>query len=122
MDKQTQEIPRDDWAGFAEQFSRQYGGATATLEALGSDSGDQYAAENLPFVGMTLESKGSDAGALTLMLGTEGPDHLERLITAPQSLRVHTNPSTGETTLEIEASEEPKLLLHLTPITALPAP
>ena len=118
---ETQEIGRGEWAAFAEDFSRQHAGETATLEAVGTDVGDQYAAENLPFVGMTLEAKGSDTGALVLMLGTEGTDHMERLIAAPQSLEVHLTPE-GETVLEITASDEPTLLLHLQPLTALPAP
>ena len=118
---ETQTIERGDWAAFAEDFSKQHAGESATLEMVGSDVGDQYAAENLPFVGMTLEAKGSDAGSLTLMLGTEGTDHMERLIAGPQSLEVHVTPN-GETILQIKADDEPTLLLHLTPLTALPAP
>ena len=118
---ETQEIERSEWAAFAEDFSKQHAGETATLEAIGIDAGDQYAAENLPFVGMTMERKGSDAGALVLMLGTEGADHMERLIAAPQSLQVHVTPD-GETVLKIKADDEPDLLLHLLPLTALPAP
>lgn len=118
---ETLTIDRADWAAFAEEFSAQHAGENATLEMVGPDVGDQYAAENLPFVGMTLEAKGSDAGYLTLMLGTEGPDHMERLIAGPQSLEVHATPE-GETILQIKAADEPDLLLHLTPLTALPAP
>ena len=112
MNNDTQNIERGEWAAFAEDFSKRHQGATASLEMVGADDGDQYAAENLPFVGMTLESKGSDAGSLILMLGTEGADHIERLIAAPQSLRVHVSPN-GETVMEIKAEDEPTLLLHL---------
>ena len=118
---QTQVIEKSDWAAFAEEFSKQHAGETATLEMLGDDVGDQYSAENLPFVGMTLEGKGSDAGSLILMLGTEGRDSMERFIAGPKSLQMHTSPD-GETVLQIEADDEPTLLLHLTPLTALPAP
>ncbi len=121
MNNETQEIERGEWAAFADNFTKQHAGASATLEMVGTDVGDQYAAENLPFVGMTLERKGSDAGALTLMLGTEGNDHLERLIAGPKSLKVHVTPA-GETVLEIMAEDEPTLLLHLQTLTALPAP
>ena len=118
---ETQTIERENWAAFAEDFSKQHAGETASLEMLGTDTGDQYAAENLPFVGMTLEAKGSDAGSLVLMLGTEGPDHLERFIAGPKSLEVHVTPD-GETVLKIEADDEPTLLLHLQALAALPAP
>jgi len=118
---QTQTIERGDWAAFAEEFSKLHAGENASLEMIGPDIGDQYAAQNLPFVGMTLEAKGSAAGSLTLMLGTEGNDHLERLIAGPQSLEVHLTPE-GETILHIQAADEPTLLLHLTPLVALPVP
>jgi|GEM_PF-1176460 len=118
---QTQTIERGDWAVFAEDFSKQHAGENASLEMVGSDIGAQYAAENLPFVGMTLEAKGSAAGSLTLMLGTERPNHLERVIAGPQSLEVHLTPE-GETILKIQATDEPTLLLHLAPLIALPAP
>jgi hypothetical protein len=121
MDNQTQTIDRGNWAAFAEDFSKQHAGETATLEMIGTDVGDQYAAQNLPFVGMTLESKGSDAGALVLMLGTEGDKNMERFIAGPKSLKVHVTPE-GETIVEIEAADEPTLLLHLMPLAALPAP
>lgn len=118
---QTQTIDRGDWAAFAEEFSKLHAGENASLEMIGTDIGDQYAAENLPFVGMTLETKGSAAGSLSLMLGTESKDHLERLIAGPQSLEVHLTPE-GETILQIKADDEPTMLLHLTPLLALPAP
>jgi hypothetical protein len=121
MNNETQEIERSEWAAFAEEFTRQHAGESAALEMVGTDVGDQYAAENLPFVGMTLERKGSDAGALTLMLGTEGDDHLERLIAGLKSLKVHVTPA-GETVLEIKADDEPTLLLHLQTLPALSSP
>jgi hypothetical protein len=118
---ETQTIERGDWAAFAEDFSKQHAGENATLEMVGSDVGDQYAAENLPFVGMTLEAKGSEAGSLTLMLGTEGTNHLERLVAGLQSLELHVTPDGG-TVLQIKAADETTMLLHLAPLTALPAP
>ena len=120
MNKDTQEIERGEWAAFAEEFSKQHAGVTASLESIGADEGDQYAAENMPFAGMTLESKGSAAGSLVLMLGTEGASHIERQIAAPQSLRVHVTPA-GETVMEIKADDEPTLLLHLQAPKEIPA-
>ena len=121
MNSDTQEIERSGWAAFAEDFSKRHAGVNASLESIGGDSGDQYAAENLPFVGMTLESKGSAAGSLILMLGTEGADHIERIIAAPQSLQMHVSPE-GETVLQITAAGESTLLLHLQTLKELPAP
>ena len=121
MNNDTQEVERGEWAAFAEDFSKRHQGTTASLESVGADEGDQYVAENLPFVGMTLESKGSAAGSLILMLGTEGASHIEHPVAAPQSLRLHVSPG-GETVLEIKAADAPTLLLHLQAPKELPAP
>ena len=117
-----QEIEQSQWAAFAEEFTRHHAGETASLESLSSDAGDQLAAENLPFVGLTLETKGSAAGTFSLSLGTEENSHMDRTISGPRSLRLHQNAQTGATTLKVEAEDDEVLLLHLQPMTALPAP
>ena len=121
LQNETQIIPREEWATFADDFTKLHAGCNATLEMIGSEVGDQIAAENLPFVGLNMALKGSDKGYLMLMLGTEPPHHIERLIAGPQSLEVHVTPD-GETILQIKADDEPTMLLHLTRLTALPAP
>ncbi len=115
MNNDTQEIAQADWAAFAADFTKEHRGKMATLEALDTDMGDQYAAENLPFVGITLETKGSDTGALVITLGTDEADTLERSVQSLHSLRVH---ATGaETVLQIKSSsDEPTFLLHLMPV------
>ncbi len=114
MNNDTQEIAQADWATFAAEFTKEHRGKIATLEALDTDLGDQYAAENLPFVGITLETKGSDSGALIVTLGTEETDTLERSVQSLKSLRVHA--TEAETVLQIQSNgEEPTFLLHLMP-------
>ena len=114
MNNDTQEIAQADWATFAADFTKEHRGKRATLEALDTDIGDQYAAENLPFVGITLETKGSDTGALIITLGTEEADTLERHMQSPKSLQVHAAPA--ETVLQIQANgDEPTFLLHVMP-------
>lgn len=114
MNNDTQEIAQADWATFAADFTKEHQGKMATLEALDTDLGDQYAAENLPFVGITMETKGSDAGALIITLGTEEADTLERHVQSPKSLQVHA--TDAETVLQIQSSgDEPTFLLHLMP-------
>ena len=116
----TQQIPRNEWPAFFDSFSRQNEGALASLESLSADIGDQQT-QTMPFQGISYESRGSDAGAIIIMLGTEADDHLERTISNPTTVYLKPAGEAGPTVLEIEADGEPTVLLHLAPAIALPA-
>jgi hypothetical protein len=116
----TQEIDRATWSAFFDDFSRQYEGALARIETVGTDVGDQQT-ETLPFQGISFDAKGSGVGLVTIMLGTEAGDHLEREI-KPISVKVKPAGEAGPTVLELQAEGEATILLHLEPALALPAP
>ncbi len=117
----TQQIPRDEWPVFFDSFSRQNEGTLATLETLSEDSGDQQT-QTMPFQGVSYEARGSDAGSIIIMLGTEADDHLERTVFSPTVVQLKPAGEAGPTVLEIETSDGPTVLLHLAPAIALPAP
>ncbi len=117
----TQEIDKATWPVFFDELSRQNEGAMASIETVGVDVGDQETA-TLPFQGVSFDAKGSDAGAIIIMLGTEGDDHLERIITAPKAVYLKPAGEAGPTVLEIQVEDEATVLLHLAPALALPAP
>lgn len=117
----TLEIGREEWPSFLDEFSRQHQGEMATLEAMSEDVGDQTETP-LPFGGISFDAKGSAAGTITLMLGTERGDHIERAVAAPTHVRLKLAGEATPLVLEIEAEGEPTLLLHLEPCLALPSP
>jgi hypothetical protein len=63
------EIPRDEWAGFLDSFSRQHEGWLVSLEVLGAEIGAQVEAQGLPLEGITAELKGGNEDAVTIILG-----------------------------------------------------
>jgi hypothetical protein len=117
----TQTINRNEWPTFFDAFSRQNEGALATMETLSDDFGDQQT-DTLPFQGISFESKGSDTGAIIIMLGTEAESHLERVIATPTSVYLKPDGEAGPTVLEIRSEGEPTVLLHLKQAVALPSP
>jgi hypothetical protein len=117
----TQRISRADWPTFFDTFSHQNEGALAALETLSDDIGDQQT-EALPFQGISFETKGSDTGAIIIMLGTEASSHVERVIPAPTAIYLKPDGEAGPAVLEILSEGEPTTLLHIKQPAALPSP
>jgi hypothetical protein len=117
----TQEIDRTVWPAFFDDFSRQNEGSMARIETMGADVGDQQTG-TLPFQGISFDTKGSGAGSITIMLGTEEADHLERTLASPTHVTLKPAGEAGPTVLEIQVKDDATTLLHLEPVLALPAP
>jgi hypothetical protein len=66
------EIPRDQWQTYLEEFSKRNSGRPVNLEVLSEELGDQEEAQMLPLEGITLETKGSEAESVEIMLGGTG--------------------------------------------------
>jgi hypothetical protein len=108
----TREIPRQEWKGFLERYSREHQEALATVEVLGAELGDQTEAREVPLVGLSLEEKGSEAGSLEILLGTRPDAHLTHSIASPEHLFVRTGEG-GEEDLEIESADGTRTLFRI---------
>jgi hypothetical protein len=103
-------IEREQWQSFLDEFTRRNQQRATQLEIIG-EIGDQEEEEFLPLVGVNLESKGSDAGSVVVILGGQTQRHAEHLITNVQRIA----PLIGQTGLEdglgFEDNEGTKTLL-----------
>jgi hypothetical protein len=108
----TQEIPREEWQGFFEVFSRQHEGWLATLELLGSDIGAQEEAHELPLEGLSLDSGGNESEAIVISLGRTRRDHVTHTIKQPEHVWLEQTAEGANAALEIESSDESKALLR----------
>ena len=97
------EIPRDEWAGFLDSFSRRHEGWLVTVEVLGADIGAQMEAEELPLEGITAELKGGDEDAITIILGEESTERVTHNISQPTHVRIEQNESGADMALQIES-------------------
>jgi hypothetical protein len=66
------EIQQEQWQAYLDDFSKRNSGRIANLEVLSEELGTQEEAERLPFGGITLETKGSLALSVEIMLGGIG--------------------------------------------------
>jgi hypothetical protein len=107
----TLEVPRSEWKGFFDSFSRQHEGWLATLEVLGADVGAQEEARELPFAGVSLSSAGDETEAISIDLGTKPDAHVSHAISEPTVVRVEQTEEGANAALEIEVADGTKTLL-----------
>ena len=108
------EIQPEQWQAYLDDFSKRNSGRIADLQVLSQELGTQEEAEMLPFRGITLETKGSLALSVEIMLGGTGAaDNRNLTHTISQVRRIV--PKTGvdgrEDALEIEAEDGAKIIL-----------
>ena len=72
----TQSLPSEEWTAFFDDFSRKYEGKLASIELYGPGTMEHNAARELPFVGISYDRKGSDAGSVRVTLGDAPKDSL----------------------------------------------
>ena len=109
---QTQEIPRREWKGFFDSFSRQHEGWLATLEVLTADVGAQEEARELPLAGVSLSSGGDETEAISIDLGTRPDEHVSHAISDPTAVWLEQTEEGANAALEIERADGTKTLLR----------
>jgi hypothetical protein len=74
------EIPRQEWSLYFQGLSQRALGHRVRVEVIGPDIGDQPLAQALPLQEIELETKGSDKGAISLIVGAEGQEVTHRVL------------------------------------------
>lgn len=97
----TQEIPREQWNGFFDSFSRQHEGWLASLELLEGSTGSQHGA--LSFEGISLNSNNGES--IVISLAKSPAEHVTHMIDRPKSVRLRRTEDGANASLEIEAED-----------------
>jgi hypothetical protein len=110
----THEVSREDWPSFFEELSIKRQGCSVTIVEVDPKTGPSSVVTKLPFVGMSYEEKGSEAGAIEVMAGTEPEDHITHVIQDPQQV-IH---KTGRGLLSSELN--PSDIVEITKVDGPP--
>jgi hypothetical protein len=108
------EIQKEQWQSYLDGFSKRNSGRTADLQILSDELGTQEEAEMLPFEGITLDTKGSLASSVEIMLGGTGSAdkrNLTHTVTQVRRIVPKTGGDGREDALEIEAKDGAKTIL-----------
>jgi hypothetical protein len=98
----TQEILRDEWSRYFEEFSRRHQSWLVTVEILGLEIGDQVQVRNLPLEGIVVETS-DDGDAMTIIAGSRPGARISHTISAPSRVWVKQNEQGADEALEIES-------------------
>ena len=115
-------IEQNRWQSFLNDFTKRNQFRATRLEVVGDEVGDETEEDFLPLIGVNLETKGSEAGGVVVILGGENQRHVERHIENVKRI----TPLVGETSdveegLGFEDGEGGKTLLILEQLPELPA-
>jgi hypothetical protein len=109
----TREIPRDEWPGFLDAFSRVHGGAPVRTEIFDSDFGAQEETEHLRLSGITADLRDAGGERITIALGRSPDDHLSHSVARPTKIRVLQSDAGRDEALEIESADGAPVLLRI---------
>jgi len=99
------EIPRAEWKTFFDDVSRQYEQGQVTVEVRGDLLPQQAALSELPLLGISYDDKGSGAGQIHIMAGSDVTTNSSYTVETPTLVRVATTPAGDVDTVTIDAQE-----------------
>jgi hypothetical protein len=108
------EIQQEQWQAYLDGFSKRNSGRMADLQIISEELGTQREAEMLTFEGITLETKGSLASSVEIMLGSGGSAddrNLTHTITQVRRIVPKIGADEREDALEIEAGNGANIIL-----------
>jgi hypothetical protein len=120
METTTQTITREDWQSVLEGLGQRHRGWAATIEIIGLDVGDQFAADGLPFQGISYETRGSAAGSILVEVGDEPDDYMVHRVASPRAVRIAFSRPGSQADIQLESDDGTMTLVTLCPRRELP--
>jgi hypothetical protein len=118
-------IEQDRWKSFLDDFTKRNQFRATRLEIIGEEIGVQREEDFLPLVGVSLETKGTEAGSVVVILGGETANdqrHVERRIESVQRIAPLLGETSGlEEGVGFEDAAGAKTLLLLEHLPEIPA-
>jgi len=113
----SNEIRRDQWRTFFDEFSRRNRSRPTQVEVFG-EMGAQEAEHHLPLNGIVVDENGISAPRVEILLGDGSPDaatHLTHVITRATAVVLKAGTDGRDEALEIEDADGAKTLLRFEP-------
>lgn len=108
----TQEIPREEWAPFFDNFTRRNEGWLVTLEILGAEIGAQVEQRKLAFRGVADESNKIAGDQIMMTFGTKPDNHLTHSIGNVIQVNLEQTDEGADAALQIRSADGTTALLR----------
>ena len=108
----TQEIPKNEWTGFFDSFSRKHEGWLVKLEIFGPEIGAQVEERELALEGITDEWDEREGNTIMIMTGVKPDDHITHSITHPIQISLEQTDEGADAALAIKSEDGITTLLR----------
>ena len=109
---QTKEIPKNEWTGFFDSFSRKHEGWLVNLEIFGPEIGAQVEERQLALEGITEDWDEVEGNTIMIMTGVELDDHVTHSITHPTAVSLEQTDEGADAALAIKSDDGTTTLLR----------
>lgn len=108
----TQDVDRNDWESFMDEFSRQHDGWLASIEVGDGGGGRRVLADALPFLGISAEVGVGGRDYINIRVGRTDVQSITHRIASPQRVYfLHTEIGLHEG-VQIESRDEGKTIVR----------
>ena len=108
----TQGLPREEWGAFFDDLSREFESGLVTVETSGDGLPHVILIEGLPLLGVTLNTKGSDAGSITIMAGQGVDTAISHNVVGPTQVNVARDAHGAVAAVQIDAPDPAQTRIH----------
>ena len=108
----TQEIPKEEWTGFFDSFSRKHEGWLVSLEIFGPEIGAQVEERELALEGITAAWDEKEGNTIMIMTGLKPDAHVTHSVTSPTSVSLEQTDEGADAALAIKSGDGLTTLLR----------
>ncbi len=104
----TQALPHEEWGTFFDDLSRDYEEGLVDVTVRTDSLSDAPLITGLPLLGIQLNTKGSDAGSITIMAGQSEDDAISHTVMGVTQVHVARTADGDVDTVQIDAPDPPQ--------------
>jgi hypothetical protein len=110
---QTQEIPREQWSSFLDDFSRNHLGQQVKLWVSSPKAGLLREAVNLPLVGIFADHPAGRGERIDVVIGDSPEAHVTHQVHGPSAVRVAVDDGGADMSIQIDADDHTSTFVDL---------
>lgn len=109
---QTREIPKTEWTGFFDSFSRKHEGWLVNVEIFGPEIGAQVEQRQMALEGITDEWDEVEGNTIMIMTDAKPEGHMTHSVTHPTTVSLEQTDEGADAALAIKSEDGTTTLLR----------